>query len=484
MFIQENKLSAKEKENMIKSFICVLLALVQLAFPGFLPSFRTQTTMVNTLMKYQTSEGFGTSSAWWSQTISDEDTAREIARLLYDKETGLGLDIYRYNIGGGEAENPDCRIWDRTRRTESFYVFDESEGKWKYDFTRDANAVRMMKLAVEYGASEVVLFCNSPHYSMTASGHASGGLNKAESNLPRENYPDFVDYVLTVADHFVEMGIPVKYVSPVNEPQWDWGGEWVGQEGCHYTPDECIELLELFAVTMQERNCPYGLSGPESGQLTWDHYEYLEKFMNSEILRNYCDHFAGHSYWMDDNFDGKKAFGEKMEEEYPDMKFEMTEWCELPLKIDSTTVDSGIRMANTIIQDLTLMNAASWSSWTAVNGDGLMEIKDGNLEIYNRYYAYMHFSKFIESGMKRIKLTDVAKSTDVAKVAYHGNGKTVIVLVNNSEEEQELSFAWAPGKYEIYLTDKSHNCEKTAEGLLFSGCVIPGRSIETIVIGG
>ncbi len=465
-------------------FICIILSFFQVGLFNLVSLGKTQTIGVNRYMEYQTSEGFGTSSAWWSQTIKDEETAREIARLLYDKETGLGLNIYRYNIGGGEADNPDCRIWDVTRRTESFLYLDESDGQWKYDFTRDANAVRMMKLAVEYGADEVVLFCNSPHYSMTASGHASGGLEKQVNNLPEENYQAFVDYVLTIADHFVEEGIPVKYISPINEPQWDWGGEWVGQEGCHYDVDECIKLLELFAVTMQERNCPYGLSGPESGQLTWEHYEYVDKFMQSEILRNYCDHFAGHSYWMDYNYDGKKAFGEKMKNEYPDMKFEMTEWCELPLEIDSTTIDSGLRMANIINQDLCFMGASSWSGWTAVNGDGLMEIKDGNLVIYNRYYAYMHYSRFIEKGMKRVDVMDSKEYTDIASLAYKGNGKTVIVLVNNAQDDIKLNFTGAYGKYEVYQTDASHNCEKVKEGLLFTGTTIPARSIQTITVTG
>ena len=38
---------------------------------------------------------------------SYEKVADEIARLLYDRDTGLGLDIFRYNVGGGEKENPD-----------------------------------------------------------------------------------------------------------------------------------------------------------------------------------------------------------------------------------------------------------------------------------------------------------------------------------------------------------------------------------------
>ena len=160
---------------MIK-YICIVLAWLQAFTFSIFTSDKTQSIGVNKFVEHQTFEGFGTSSAWWSQTIDNEETAREIARLLYDDETGLGLDIYRYNIGGGEKENPACRIGDPNRRTESFYVLNEETGEYEYDFTRDANARRMLDMAVEYGASEVILFCNSPHFSMTASGQASGGL--------------------------------------------------------------------------------------------------------------------------------------------------------------------------------------------------------------------------------------------------------------------------------------------------------------------
>ena len=55
--------------------------------------------------------------------------AKDIAEKLYG-EDGLGLKIFRYNIGGGEADNPDCRIWDVNRRTESFYVLNEETGEY------------------------------------------------------------------------------------------------------------------------------------------------------------------------------------------------------------------------------------------------------------------------------------------------------------------------------------------------------------------
>ncbi len=464
-------------------YICLILATLQLWSFNIFTLGKTQSIGVNKFVEHQTFETFGTSSCWWSQTIDNEEDAREIARLLYDDETGLGLDIYRYNIGGGEKDNPNCRIWDVTRRTESFYVYNPEKGEYEYDFTRDANARRMLDMAVEYGAQEVILFCNSPHFSMTASGHASGGLTEYASNLPKENYMAFVEYVLTIADWFVAQGYPVTAISPINEPQWKWGGDWVGQEGCHYTADETVEVLELFATEMKKRNSPYKLSGPETGELSPGYYEYIDKFFASEILNGFCDTYAGHSYWIDNKIDVKTAAGDKFRNEYPDKKFEMSEWCELPLTIDSTTIDSGLYMANIIIQDLNLLNAVSWQSWTAVNGDGLMELKDGNLVIYNRYYAYKHFTQFIESGMKRIDVLDSFKEdSQIASTAFKGNGKTVMVLVNNAETEQNIKLCGFYDDMQVYRTDAQHNCENVYSGDFAKELNVPAKSITTLVL--
>ncbi len=468
---------------MIMKYICIILAFFQMATFSVFTGKNTQSIGVNKYETHQTFETFGTSSCWWSQTISDEETAREIARLLYDNETGLGLDVYRYNIGGGEADNPDCRIRDVNRRTESFYVLNAETGEYEYDFTRDANARRMLDMAVEYGAEEIILFCNSPHFSMTASGHASGGLTDYASNLPKENYVDFVDYVLTIADWFVAEGYPVTAISPINEPQWSWGGEWVGQEGCHYTADEAVELLELFAVTMKERSSPYKLSGPESGELSPGYYEYIDKFFASEILNEFCDTYSGHSYWLDNKLDLKIMAGDKFRNDYPDKKLEMSEWCELPMTLDSTTIDSGLYMANIIIQDLNLLGAVSWQSWTAVNGDGVLDIVNGELIRYNRYYAYKHFSRFIKDGMTRVTVLDsLEDESKIASTAFRGNGETVLILVNNAEDAKDIRLCGFYKSMNVYRTDSETNCEKIYSDEFTKNITLSGKSITTIVL--
>ncbi|MBQ8782350.1 MAG: hypothetical protein IJZ57_01075 [Clostridia bacterium] len=465
--------------------ISFLLAIIQFVFMPCSGLFGRHQILIDKTKTYQTFEEFGTSSCWWAQTIDDDGMAKEIAKELYSEKEGLGLKIFRYNIGGGEADNPDCRIWDTSRRTESFYVWSEEKGEYVYDFTRDANARRVMDYAVEYGAEKIILFCNSPHFSMTKSGHASGGLTEYSSNLPKENYQAFIDYVLTIADWFVAEGYPIYAISPINEPQWSWGSpDWVGQEGCHYTDEEAIELLEMFAVEMQKRNSPYKLNGPESGQMSWGYYGIVEKFFASEILNEYCDTFSGHSYWMDNATQEKHQIGDALKENYPDKKYEMSEWCELPLTIDSTTIDSGIYMAKVIIDDLNHMNAVSWQSWTAVNGDGLMDRNsDGELIKYNRYYAFKHFTSFIEPGMKRVRIFDnFEEESKLKTTAFINDETTVVVIVNPEETEEELKICGLLGDTEIYLTDSSHNCEKIYDGKFDKKITVPSKSIMTVKV--
>ncbi len=419
----------------------------------------------------------------------DED----VARLLFDDEEGLGLDIFRYNVGGGESENPNSRIWGDWAKTESFYVYNEQSGKYEMDFSRDANARKMMDLAVKYGASEIVLFCNSPHFSMTLSGQASGGLEADLSNLPPENYELFADYLLAVADHFVDLGYPIKYISPINEPQWGWGGVWVGQEGCHYTPEETVALLELFALKMQAKNTPYKLSGPENGTMAEGSFDYQEKFFESDILRNYCDTYSGHTYWMDNDIEGKKNAGKRFASSFPGKKFEMSEWCELPCTLDSDSIQSALYMANIIQQDLTLLNASSWQSWTAVSrheekdevvrSDTLLRVDPTYSEIrFNkRYFAFLRFTREIPKESVRVKVIKGKELKSLETVAFKSEGKLTLVVINNDINPVTINLRNRCAFMSHYLTDAANDDLCVYRGPVLSAIDLPAESISTLV---
>lgn len=443
---------------------------------------------------FQQFDGWGTSGAWWAQHVGNTAVDTQVAELLFDDETGLGLDIYRYNIGGGEAENPNSRIWGEWTKTESFYILNEQTGRYELDFTRDANARKMMDLAVQNGASSIILFCNSPHFSMTASGQASGGLTANSSNLPREHYQEFVDYVLDIADHFTTLGYPIRAVSPVNEPQWGWGGDWVGQEGCHYSPEETVDLLELFAVNMMRRHSPYALSGPENGTMSKDWFAYQQQYFQSPVLSAFCGTYSGHSYWMDNNIKEKWLAGQRFAFLFPGKKFEMSEWCELPCTLDSNSIDSALYMANIIQQDLTLLNATSWQSWTAVGrhdetggevrSDTLLRVNSAYkaVNFNKRYYAYRHFTGNVEPGAVRVLVRAGYSLDGVATAAFKSPGKLTLVLVNNEADGVAIQLKNTGERMRVFATDAERNYELTHDGACLSEISLPAKSITTVVI--
>ena len=133
----------------------------------------------------QTVQGFGASMAWTFQRLGLEgtDEVKEQSIAMLYGEDGLRLNIARFNIGGGSAdENLDDVFpynkpdFDPDRRAESFFMaenfLDASDEQLKaafadesnYDFTRDAGALEMLDMALTTGSiDKIVFFANSPH---------------------------------------------------------------------------------------------------------------------------------------------------------------------------------------------------------------------------------------------------------------------------------------------------------------------------------
>lgn len=452
----------------------------------------------------QTINGWGTSACWWSQMITDDDTREDIAKLLFSKE-GLGLNIYRYNIGGGY--DPDVeRVTDPWRLTESFYYYNEETGQYEYDFTRDANAQKMLEKALSYGCIDtVVLFANSPHYSMTVTGQSSGGTEEYTSNLKKDCYDDYVDYLLTITEYFLNKGVPVKYISPINEPQWSWGGSWVGQEGCHYEPDEVQQIISLLAQGIAQRGLDVKICGPESGDISDTTQDYIKAILKNSTTSQQTGTLAFHSYWSDDDLLKKKSFGTWLKLNCRNRDISMTEWCELPCKSEAGSMEAALIMGRVISQDMKYIGVNSWSSWVAVNNhgqsvpsggdysDGLISASSdfSNYYLTTRYYAMAHYTKYIPTGSVCIKSESnlfplrITKerllTSNVNFSAYlTPQGETVIVIVNEGEQ-RNFTFDTEGTTMTVIQSDSDKKLQPVYSGKLKS-ITLPAQSMATIII--
>ncbi|MBR6361361.1 MAG: glycoside hydrolase family 30 protein [Clostridia bacterium] len=442
--------------------------------------------------KHQVFGSFGVSGAWWAQTVggwseTDEKSGmpknERIAQLLFDEKEGLGIKCYRYNLGGGSKQSGNGVYDNEQRRTESFDADD-----YTYDFSRDANAVEMMKLAVKYGADEVVVFVNSPPERMTINGKAHCD-KLFRTNLAKENYYRFAKYCLDCVEHFIDEGIPVKYLSPVNEPVWKWTG---GQEGCHYNPAQVWRLLRVFADEIDKRPKLKGLklSAAENGDIRWFNKTYCRILLDDIKIRDKLDAIDTHSYFLTPNYTIlKKTIGDRpaylkrykkfMDRHYPGVELKTSEWCDMRGGRDYS-IKSALRQTRVIMEDLKLLNVTSWQYWIALSiydyCDGLIYEFDGprSYRLTKRYYAFGNFSKFIRPGSRRI---EVSTGTDLGSVAFENDDKYIVVVMNREKTDKELTLPCE--KATAYITDADRNLEETQTGAEF---IMPRKSVVTFII--
>ncbi len=452
---------------------------------------------VNPDVKYQTYESIGASGAWWAQIVggwshidpkSGKQVRDRISELLYSKENGIGMNVYRYNIGAGSKHSGKGIYSEPARSTECFEV-----SKGEYDWSRDSNAVYMMQQAVKNGADEVILFVNSPPERMTKNGMAHADKGKFfRENISEENYKEFADYCFDITEHFVNDRIPVKYLSPVNEPVWIWNG---GQEGCHYKPHSVRKVFEVFADELAKRPLLKNikLSGAESGDLRWFNKTYTRNLLKNQKVRSVLDAVDVHSYclpvplpfnipFLNNRIAFVKRFRKWMDKNYPDVPVKMSEWCHMQGGRDKT-MDSALVMAKTMYEDMTYLNVTSWQHWIAVSEvdycDGLIYINldDKTFETTKRYYVTGNFSKYIVRGSVRIDVS--CEDNDLLLLAFMKDKKIIIIAINSSDNSKDITLPFEVKSVLLSVTDD--NNDLTESYINEKNIKLTAKSVNTII---
>ncbi len=479
----------------------------------------------------QTVQGFGASMAWTFQRLGLEGTdevKEKSIEMLYG-DSGLRLNIARFNIGGGSLDSnlddvvPYCYDWfDPDRRAESFFVaenyLDADDATLKaafadennYDFTRDAGALEMLDMALAAGnIDKIVFFANSPHYLMTVSGTCTGA-EVQQNNLKEEFYEAYCDYLLIIVDNIVKEhlsgleNVPEVVISPVNEPQWDWGGDGASQEGCHFDPEPLAAFYDVFLDKLEAFNDANGTSYEcdvlESGNYKFyidrkDIKEYLEAMSKYDYFDE-IEYISAHSYGADDSKKHREKYQNYIDKNYPGLGISITEYCEMESgRYD--TIESGLLLGNVISRDLTMLDAIDWNWWLAVSpcdyNDGLVYwdvLEDGSqkLSVLKRYYVMGQFSRYIENGDIRVGATcsDLTGWANLDYSAYkRADGTVVVVIINNSKSDKNVTVGGLGDytKATVVCTTAEEQSGWNEVETVWSGKVaLPAQSITTYVL--
>lgn len=469
----------------------------------------------------QTIHGFGASDCWTVQFIGQWPLKKRmaIADLLFEtgldsknNPKGIGLSIWRFNLGAGSSRRENISsVW---RRADTFL----SEDFKHYDWSRLPGQRWFLKAAKKRGVRQFGLFVNSPPIHMTKNGKALCDDSSGSTNLSAEKFTAFASYLVDVLKHFQdEEEITFAYLSPVNEPEWDWVDH--KQEGCRYDNPDMFLLAYMLCAEIRRQGLPTRILLPESGQIDFLYHNksnrlnYIDYFFGvsgdtniREILGN---RLCGHSYFTDTPETGlvvkRRRLAEKLLQ-YPNLEYWVTEYCILGKQGEGRDlgIDPALHVARVIHYDLAVAQASSWQWWLAISvydyKDGLVyadkNFRDGNFYDSKILWALGNFSRFIRPGMKRVTVSrsDGASPRDTIEgllvSAYYENDydRIVLVFVNYQSQSVPVKLQFVdvtPGnsirKLIPYLTNSLENLTACKEVTVQRPFLIPERSIVTFV---
>jgi O-glycosyl hydrolase len=485
----------------------------------------------------QTIANIGASGCWFSEGIGRDWPAakrEKIAELLFSKKLdktgnpqGIGLSAWRFNIGAGTAEQGDSSgIKDFRKRTESFLKPDGT-----YDWTKQSGYQFFLRKAKDDGVENLIAFSNTPPVQFARNGLGYKTEKDYTSNLKADAYGAYADFLAQVLKHFDAKGLHFNYVSPVNEPQWDWSRKYkeADQEGSPWKNEEIYKVTKALNTALDKEKLDSKILITEAGMLNYLYggntgaSKQIQQFFNSKSpmylggLSHVPKVIAGHSYYTESNdtvlVDIRKKVADtalKYKVDYWQSEYSMlADGFREGVKGKRSAMDCALFLSKVIYSDLTVGNATAWQFWNSYE-PGKAEFdtryylialnpqpdyKDGEFTVTKNLWALGHYSLFVRPGMKRIITSTDTEGHPVLNKhllisSYiDKNNKLVIVAINNGTTQIDLKLDLQNTKKKYkkaiqYLTDSSEavNMKPSAISSYQSGIMLPGRSISTIVV--
>ena len=435
--------------------------LVLVCMTGHAESIKVAVSMDNAI---QTNggrwEGWGTSLCWWANRIGYNETlTAKSADLFFDAQKGLGLNIMRYNVGGGD--DPTHHHITRTDSDVPGWMYIDADGQRQYDYTADARQLNVVKAAMKAAGQDAYLeiFSNSPPYFMTNSGCSTGNFKAEENNIKDDEYDDFAEYMAHVANYMTrEMKLKVKSVSPMNEPNTNyWPAMNYKQEGCHIDAGE--SQSKLLVLTKEALN-RYGLK--DIILTTSDETNPGKQIEEIRTLtpdaRAAIDRISVHTYGTNSIREmGQLAKDEKINLWMSEVDGNGT------AGQNAGEMAAGLWLAEKIITDIQALEPSAWVLWqvidTHISKDGYMGRRDGGplrtaggywgtacanhdtgeILLTQKYYAFGQFSRYIRPGSQLI-LCPTDRRSGVKALAAKDKKTLTLVCTNTTSEPKEVEF--------------------------------------------
>ena len=439
----------------------------------------TQLVKVDPGVRYQTFEGWGTSLCWWANHVGGwSSSARNaVVDAVTDPVNGLGYNVFRYNIGGGE--NP---AHEHMGQYHEMPGFEPAAGTWTWDADANQRAILQRIVAND---KDVILeaFSNSPPYWLTKSGCASGS-SDGSNNLKDDSYPAFADYLTEVVKYYRDtFGITFRTIEPLNEPNANWWKANGNQEGCHFSAANQQTIVNAVAAKLAEKGMSYTTVSASDENSIDDAYNNLRTFSTATFSA--VSQLNTHSYAGTHRSDLLALATSKGKRLWQSESGPLSQ----TLADDS---EAALFMAGRIITDLRQLQPTAWVDWQV--GDpsanwASFKLNDAQQTFapLKRFYMHAGFSRYIRPGAIFV---DVDNAEMVAALSADGHSLALVVRNGDTTASKGFTFdltalASVGPNAEVHRTSRTENLASLAPAAIrdFSFVAqVPPFSITTFVI--
>ncbi|KAB5570064.1 glycoside hydrolase superfamily [Coniochaeta sp. 2T2.1] len=428
------------------------------------------TITVDLTKTYQTIDGFGFSTAFQRANLitnmSDKAKQRQLLDLLFNATSGAGFTIVRTGIGSSPDSSSD--------HINTFAPKNPGGPKTTPQYQWDGKDSGQLWVAQEasntYGVRTFYADAWSAPGYMKTNGRDTNGGNicgvpgaSCSSGDWRQAY---ADYLVAYVKFYAAAGVNITHLGFLNEPEFAASYASMSSNG-----NQAADFIKVLYATLQSGN----LTG-QVGIACCDSEGWGNQAVTSHTYT------GGPSGTMNTN-----------------VPVWLSEQCDLnggwtTAWYSNGGAGEGLTWANNVYGALVNNGISGYVYWEGVQwpnpntNEKLIKVDNSTntIEVSRRLWALANWSRFVRPGAVRVGSSG---GSGVKTAAFRNVDRTVaVVAISTGSSASSVSIkvsGLTPASVGAWVSDGTHNCEKTAATLGADGTVsgsVAGRSITTFLI--
>jgi arylsulfatase A-like enzyme/O-glycosyl hydrolase len=416
--------------------------------------------MVDGGLRHQKIEGFGASAAFNINKLINNVHSNELADLLFQD---LSLDILRIR---------------------NMYFADENLPFMDYvDDTVDTIALGEAALGRPL---KILMSAWTPPTYLKSNNNKAGGTLASDVNGYR--YDDYAQWWADSLNYYEGEGVVPEYISIQNEPNFT-----AVYSTCKFDPVETTNnagynyafeaVWQQLAIDMGTDAMPKML-GPELVA-----FNKLDDYINNLIQPPHMYGYAHHLYSSNVGTN-PSVLNAQMQSTNDDFGYKPLLQTEYFNGDSPTEWLRKYNLAKLMHNSLTLEEVSAYLYWCLYwpidGGQALITLPDNtSYDINPEYYAFKHYSAFIDADWRRLEATSSQPGIDLSAYINPGEDKVTVVVLNENPGAADLDINFMNVVItagDIYRSTATLNCTNVGTFNPAASLSVPGESITTLVL--